>query len=137
MNAFDNLWVALTMLVATTLLACTPPAQQPASQVEHSPESDSICTSYGFATGTQSFSSCVAKLDRLFAEHHQNERRCEVERTQPHSRSVFPYVGAPVPDAQASYRMCLDSHVPSPVQLELPSGQIVTCQQIETHIHCY
>ena len=129
--------IALTMLATAALLSCTTPSQESAARPEHWPESDSICATYGFVSGTQPYVSCVAKLDRLFAEHHQNEQRCQVQRTQTHARSVFPYVAAPVPDEEASYRTCLSSRPPSPVQLELPSGQTVTCQQIETHIHCY
>lgn len=137
MPQFNPLLLVATMISATALLACTP-ALGPTSRVDHSPDSVSLCSNYGFASGTQAFESCTAKLDRVIDDHEANERRCQMRAQTMTPPSTFPsgfrgQLTNPDPD----YRLCLSEHVPPPVQLELPSGQTVTCQQIESHVHCY
>ena len=40
-------------------------------------------------------------------------------------------------EADAAYRLCLNEHPPSLVQLKLPDGRAVTCEQIDADLLCY
>ncbi len=127
----------IVLIIAAFVAGCT----EPASRAAHYSDSVLICSNYGFASGTQSFESCTAKLDRLIRDHEANERRCETARqealrTTP-SGNLSTGFGPSVTNANAAYSFCLNERVPPPVQLELPNGQAVTCQQVENHVHCY
>ena len=132
---------ALILLANVLLSACTSQAPSTAFLSEPSSESYSICSKYGFVPNTEALMSCLTKVSRLIREHEENERRCEGVRQQllrPTPLGTFSSgFGTAVADANAAYRLCLNDHVPSPVQLELPSGQTVTCQQIDADLYCY
>ena len=128
----------MTVVVSVVLLACA--AQSPSASGP-STETYSICTKYGFVPGSDGFASCSAKLSRLIQEPQDNVRRCEGVKQQAlratPSGAFSGGFGSSVANADAAYQQCLDERVPAPVQLDLPSGQIVTCQQIENHVKCY
>ena len=125
----------LCLLLSWILAACAP--QVPST--ETSPE-QSICVGYGFTLNTDAFASCSARVSHLLLEYEENDRRCEGVRQQTlrtlPSGAFSRGLGTAVLDAEAAYRLCLSEHLPSPVKLELPSGQSVTCEQIENHIRC-
>jgi hypothetical protein len=122
------------------LVACA--AQAPSTETSGpGTETYSICTKYGFVPGSDGFASCSAKLSRLVQEPQDNARRCEGVRQQalrPTPSGTFSGgFGASVADADAAYQLCLGEGLPRSVQLELPSGQIVTCQQVGNNVSCY
>jgi hypothetical protein len=131
----------LTVVTIVALAACS--AQPPATEGPTGPgtETYSICTKYGFVPGSDGFASCSAKLSRLVQEPQDNARRCEGVRQQalrPTPSGTFSGgFGASVADADAAYQLCLGEGLPRSVQLELPSGQIVTCQQVGNNVSCY
>ena len=129
---------AVTVLVSVVLLAC---AAQAPSASGPSTETYSICTKYGFVPGSDGFASCSAKLSRLIQEPQDDARRCEGVRQQalrPAPSGAFSGgFGSSVANADAAYQQCLNERVPSAMQLDLPSGQIVKCQQIANNVTCY
>jgi hypothetical protein len=132
--------LALNTVVAASLFACAPQTTGSAPRGDQLPDAVSICASYGFASGTKSFEACAAKLDHLIQVHETNERRCEAARqdalrTTP-SGNLAGGFGTSWVNADAAYQFCLNERAPPPVQLELPNGQAVTCEQIENHVHC-
>jgi hypothetical protein len=132
---------AVTVVASMVLAACA--AQGPGTAIPSGPgtESYSICAKYGFVPGSDAFASCSTKLSVLVREPQDNAQRCEGVRQQalrPNPSGTFSGgFGTSVADANAAYQLCLSEGVPSPVHLKLPSGKVVTCQQIENHVDCY
>ena len=133
-------WAA-AVVASVVLAACT--AQPPTTESPSGPSTESylICTKYGFVPGSDGFASCSAKLSRLIQEPQDDARRCEGVRQQalrPTPSGAFSGgFGSSVANADAAYQQCLNERVPSAVQLDLPSGQIVKCQQIANNVTCY
>jgi hypothetical protein len=139
-NLVNGQWLAVMMSAVASLLACTSLTQGPSSRSEHSPESISICTRYGFASGTESFDSCASEMGRNLQAYQDSEKRCEAVRqealrTTP-AGTFSSGFGTSMANAEAAYRMCLSEKTPLPINIELPNGKAVTCQRIENVIQC-
>jgi hypothetical protein len=129
---------AVAVVVSVVLLAC---AAQARSASGPATETYSICTKYGFVPGSDGFASCSAKLSSLIQTPQDDARRCEGVRQQalrPTPSGAFSGgFGSSVANADAAYQQCLNERVSSGVQLDLPSGQIVKCQQIANNVTRY
>jgi len=131
---------ALLVAASAGLAACASQTSG-AAPSEAAAESHSICGKYGFTPDSEAFASCSTRLSRLIRERQESEGRCEAVRQQllkPTPTGTYSSgFGTASAEADAAYRVCLGEHPPSPVQLNLPDGRVVTCEQFEGDLFCH